>query len=110
MAEYIKREDVEKVLIARLEETALNNTGYMCDAGEVFLDAADRIRLCWLPEIPAEDVRPVVRGEWVPSEYPGHLTCSNCHDAFVLPDWPTETKWRFCPQCGADMRGGGGDE
>ena len=55
--------------------------------------------------LPAADVRPVVRGEWEPSEkYKGYVSCSICHDCYVEPEWVTKLKWKFCPNCGADMR------
>lgn len=66
-----------------------------------------------LDEVPAADVRPVVRGKWM--EFSGRAfgmaedgtmlalklhTCSECKkstiDAFYT---------NFCPNCGADMRG-----
>jgi hypothetical protein len=59
-----------------------------------------------LMDIPAADVRPVVRGKWEPSEkYKGYVSCSICHDCYVEPEWVTKLKWGFCPNCGADMRG-----
>lgn len=52
-----------------------------------------------LMDIPAADVRPVVRGKW---EYNGPDEnvpyCSNC----MLP---SDEETRFCAGCGADMRG-----
>lgn len=59
------------------------------------------------PEEVAEDLRPVRRGRWIVhmSEiYPADSTieCDQCHEvqtAFISDS--------FCPNCGADMRGGG---
>lgn len=58
------------------------------------------------PEEVAEDLRPVVRGRWIVhmSElFPADSTieCDQCHElqtAFISDS--------FCPNCGADMRGG----
>ena len=50
---------------------------------------------------PAADVRPVVRGRWLyETEIEGHACgeCSACHKIRVIDN--------FCPNCGADMRGG----
>lgn len=47
------------------------------------------------------DVRPVVRGRWLyETEIEGHACgeCSACHKIRVIDN--------FCPNCGADMRGG----
>lgn len=70
----------------------------------------------YLDEVPAADVRPVVRGEWKP-----HLTnrcrdvCSVCGVSTlrrtygINPDgteWVDEASYPFCPWCAADMRGG----
>jgi rubrerythrin len=53
-----------------------------------------------LKQIPAADVRPVVRGTWTRVDYEpcGHdYICSECG---CMSDGP----WNFCPNCGADMR------
>lgn len=61
-----------------------------------------------LKRIPAADVRPVVRGEWVVSrtdygwngaEFPTHCKCTECGR-----EVPYQDKDNFCPNCGADMR------
>ena len=47
---------------------------------------------------PAADVRPVVRGKWIPvDEKEDAFDCSEC-DAMV------SKRCNFCPGCGADMR------
>ena len=51
---------------------------------------------------PPADVRPVVHGRWI--EYDddyGAYCCSVCEQ-----DAPEDTKWPYCPNCMADMRGG----
>lgn len=108
MADYIKREAVHAA-VSQLKRLAWQSSTTRPNPERCVAVELDAVHAAII-KIPAEDVRPVVYAAWVPSEYPGHLTCSNCHDAFVLPDWPTETKWRFCPNCGADMMGGGGNE
>lgn len=57
-----------------------------------------------MQRIPAEDVRPVVRGEWI--DYKDEHQCSICRDVVVIdyPVWERE-RYDFCPNCGADMRG-----
>ena len=46
------------------------------------------------------DVRPNIHGHWEEDGH-GHIICSACKEANVST-W----KSRFCPMCGADMRGG----
>ena len=68
-------------------------------------------------KIPAADVRPVPKGQWVelPRNTPNPITgrcgvyvgCSNCHapiptDSFL--DYLNELDNKFCYSCGADMR------
>lgn len=59
-----------------------------------------------LKELPAADVRPVVRGEWKP-----HYTVSrgikkqDGYDGSCCGRW-VKVKTKFCPNCGADMKGG----
>ena len=50
-------------------------------------------------DLPAANVRPVVRGEWVQvmGKYDWMVKCSRCNGV------PLETS-NFCPNCGADMR------
>ena len=51
-----------------------------------------------LKSIPAADVRPVVRGKWIKNGW--SIRCSECGH-----DMPFSVR-NFCPNCGADMRGG----
>lgn len=48
--------------------------------------------------------RPVVRGRWVEKPYLLGTTnvCSVCGENYGMP----HRKFKFCPSCGADMRGG----
>ena len=49
-------------------------------------------------EIPAADVRPVVRGKWaLQYDGDGQWHCSQCGNRYI---YTTD----FCPNCGADMR------
>lgn len=69
-----------------------------------------------LKQIPAADVRPVVKAEW---ERPKGSTprswifvCSKCGDRayFPVPKYfPKGCGYNFCPNCGADMREAGTD-
>lgn len=52
----------------------------------------------YIEQIPAADVRPVVRGRWLhETEIEGHSCgeCSACHKIRVIDN--------FCPNCGAIM-------
>lgn len=95
MTEYISREAAVELLKKRLYETALNSTGFNADAGDVFADAAERLEKTWINEIPAADVRPVVRGKW--NAYNNTYVCSACGRPISF--W----KSNFCPNCGAMM-------
>ena len=54
-------------------------------------------------DIPAADVRPVVRGKWTLNK-DGSGTCSEC--GFVQNScWDLDNWDNFCHHCGADMRG-----
>ena len=66
-----------------------------------------------IQDIPAADVAPVVRGEWMVSlERPVGTICSKCGfawsdkiDAVKLEPILSKIKTNYCPNCGADMRG-----
>lgn len=66
-------------------------------------DCAENIR-----SIPAADVRPVVRAHWTDHrtiEHDGEWYCSACGKEITIymgADRPD--RYRFCPNCGADMR------
>ena len=92
MSDYIKREDA-------ILELACN-----CYAGEMTLKGYDRV-LAALANIPAADVREVVRGKWI---WSGLLVerphCSECMaDAYWVDGYGYMTE-NYCPNCGADMR------
>ena len=49
----------------------------------------------------------VVHGEWEKSPHLyGYVQCSVCHGCTVCDEWVDGKKWGYCPNCGADMRGG----
>lgn len=92
MADYISREAaIEKI-------TALINESGKYTAYESGADDA-----CYIVEheVPAADVRPVVRGKWL--DVSGDQKCSVCGTSF--PDlYPLYDSASYCPNCGADMR------
>lgn len=60
--------------------------------------------------VPAVDVRPNVRGEWeyiecvvgsIHINFPG---CSVCKRTFMIPMDSAKSEFKYCPNCGADMR------
>ena len=52
---------------------------------------------------PAADVRENVKGEWIRRK--DTIQCSQCKAKWIDHTYLIET-FRFCPNCGADMRGG----
>ena len=87
MAEYIKREDALRAIAT----TSVSDVAF----GLVL-------------DIPAADVRSVVRGRWNRTDaYPHRLYCSVCYKTYLKNDELLE-RWEFplnfCPNCGADMR------
>lgn len=55
-----------------------------------------------IENIPAADVRPVVRGKWISKSCSIAHECSACG---TLQHWACTPRYNFCPSCGADMRG-----
>ena len=51
------------------------------------------------PTIDPESLRP--HGRW--EEINGYLRCSECKDVYIYEDWIEDGKWKFCPNCGAQM-------
>ena len=88
-------------------------------------DMFDRYALEYIPvinarvveTIPAADVRPVMRGEWLKSEwgYPDRtLTCNVCGFEYDSTDYNhpkfQQKLLHYCPNCGATMMGGNNDD
>ncbi|MBQ4196429.1 MAG: hypothetical protein II659_01085 [Bacteroidales bacterium] len=81
MADYVKRENVLNDLVKVVCEHGFSR---MC---EYYVRSA-------LMNIPAEDVAPVVRGNYVIDEF-GDATCSVCGAEFL------DSTRKYCPDCGA---------
>lgn len=90
MDEYIKRQ----AAIAAFNDSRVDKYYGDVDPGSV-------IRV--IEQIPAADVRPVVRGKW---EVDGHhIRCSICSEYMCIKDREgAEIPREYCPNCGADMR------
>lgn len=64
-----------------------------------------------LSTLPSADAVSCKDAEWeITDAYPHNVYCSNCHKKFAQTHWEV---WKdgslprnFCPNCGADMRGG----
>ena len=77
-------------------------------AGKASIDA--------ITELPTIDAVPVRHGEWY-GEADGYADgelvydmwyCSFCGKRFE--EWDEKPNWNFCPNCGADMRGGNDEQ
>ena len=76
------------------------------EARELMYHNQDALTEYDLNSIPAADVRPVVRGQWIVHDYGAgdmNYECSECKDISCC-------RADFCPDCGADMREGGDAE
>ena len=90
--EYIEREAVVNLR----EEFWKDRCDYMA------------VRVTNIMNIPAADVSPVVHGEWIKISYTTLYKCSNCTD---MTDMPYQKNlFKYCPNCGAYMRGGNSNE
>ena len=88
MVEYIKREKIWPALNA---------------ASVSYNRATQKV----IESIPADDVRPVVRGKWI-NPRPDSEMCSVCRTRFSISSLfavGSNEEPNFCPNCGADMRG-----
>lgn len=109
--EYIEKETVEQTIKDYLKRIAEN--AELLDAlSDVAWNAAIETAYTAASRIPPANVKPVVRGEWEPWErgeydeprpFPKYFRCSACKIAYVK-GVSGELTWRFCPNCGAEMR------
>ena len=102
MAEYIEREAIQKIVYDIKENKEIpKNYGTLLDI----------IRL--IRNLPTADVAEVKRGEWAayPDEYEicaTEFVCSCCKQSFASSELTDEQFFdmmKYCPNCGADMRG-----
>ena len=98
MAEYIERKDAIE---------ALGEEPYVWSDTDVEIAEHNQ----WVSDVkaieavPSANVRPVVRGFNAKKDYPSLFECSVC--GWECTDTiPCDTEFNFCPNCGADMRGG----
>lgn len=106
MAEYIERDIAKNAIGAIMPSmSTLDGRGeydhLVLAAQEMCVDAITAIR-----EIPAADVAPVVHGRWKENDNfdDGFWVCSSC--GFVSEATAAHKLYKFCPNCGADMREG----
>ena len=90
--EYISRDDALDCFACDLgkKDRKISYQGFM-------VEAAFRIN-----DIPAADVRPVVRGKWKHdgSDWKNRFICDQCGYKWFFE----AEEAHFCPNCGADMR------
>lgn len=62
-----------------------------------------------LNAVPYANVREDVQGKWLEPDYPicCAIKCSVCGETEYLDDPDQYEHWNFCPNCGAQMTGGG---
>jgi hypothetical protein len=95
--DYIKREDAVNILMEYERKSVELYGKPIRGCASMMVDIVD---------IEPSDVRPVVRGRWIPTrKYDYCYKCSVCNETGPLePDGESAFKCNFCPSCGADMR------
>ena len=100
MTEYIER---EKAMFQIDVADFVRDNDFQGGATLLFYDdVVDR-----LSDIPAADVRPLVRGKWKPRDLTwgrSYYYCSACEETVGMPTAMGIPMFRYCPNCGADMR------
>lgn len=98
MAEYIQRSYIRKMAMFEMAYTMETET-----------DAAVVLRM--IDDAPAADVAPVVHGHFVHDgpRFAGGVDWWHCSSCGRLLSG-VETRFDYCPRCGAKMDGGEGDE
>jgi len=102
MDDYIKREDAVVYAISLIDRIYEGTVAPRDIRKEVKQQVINEMNSTEI--LPAANVRENVPAEWLDDEIrpmsDPRLTCSNCGSI----ETPL-VKWRFCPRCGADMRG-----
>ena len=89
--EYIDRDQAIKLAIYGADEW---DGGYNRERDNIIMKAIKRI--------PSADVVEVKHGEWRMVKYP----LTECTSCYIVRNCEHEKGWNYCPNCGADMRGG----
>ena len=87
--DYISREAAREAVWQ-----ILNGMGYSEKHNDRLVEEVDAV----FDEIPAADVRPVKRGEWIDHQE-GRWVYAKCSECETVHD----VRSNFCPFCGADM-------
>lgn len=108
MNDYISREaaismfaELQELANKRVCDTPADSPCYMRYVTQV-RERDDTVRR--LRKLTAADVRPVVRGKWLPTKDDNKKRCSHCDVIHLIAQYPYGNA-NFCPNCGADMRG-----
>ena len=110
MDEYIKRDEIIKMLEERLKDKyrSLKNATYVEDINEIGSEIDELKVIIEIIEldIPAADVEPVKHGHWI-REYLSYgvsrYICSVCKSRNLGEDEIYFEHNKFCPVCGAKM-------
>ena len=78
------------------------------DVGNPFPDGVDAIDIKDVDAIPTADVAPVRHGQWIIDSAGGKIACSDCGCIYL--GYNGRLTPNYCPNCGAKMDGGDGDE
>lgn len=95
MEEYVKKRDVLETL-----RTVPDYDGIYSNDRINYNIINRKMTINAIQLIMAEDVRPVLRGTWIPYKK-DNAVCSRCKDVIDLTDGKEHN---FCQKCGADMR------
>ena len=110
MKEYIEREALLDAISDWLMKAAHPENMSSYNDGE---RAAYRTAMSEIANLPAADVRPVVRGKWKVSLHKTYydVSCSVCgiNSFFQVDEKDSVSYANYCPNCGADMRAEEGD-
>jgi len=99
--EYISREAALRAMYAQAAE-CIDLGGEYAKDHDVLIAATFLLNS---KSIPAADVVPVHRGEWVEFDGEGTYQCTYCGEPFILLEGtPRDNEYNFCPKCGAYLR------
>lgn len=104
MSRFINADNLSKAKYHNLPYTHIVPNGENVESYERgWNDAIDAI----IENEPTADVRENVEGKWIPvTNGRGGSECNQCHAYAPYHQCGVEYNSKYCPNCGADMRGG----
>ena len=103
MAEYIDKEAVKEIMQKYRCSDCTNDKSLDCPLCQLRRPFAE------ISKIPTADVQEIRHGRWISNDLGGYKWAYYCSECGWVDGYPFNDRHKYCPNCGAKMKGGDGD-